>query len=82
MKKQRFPKGWNDARVNRVIKYYQSQSDDEVVAEIEAASITLMEIPTALVSDVRQLIADRRSARVRKASAANRAAPGNKARAS
>jgi hypothetical protein len=80
MKKQNYPKGWNDARIRRVIEFYDSQSDDEVAAEIEAASKTLMEIPTALVSDVRELIAKRRSTRARPAPTAKRRVQRNKAR--
>jgi hypothetical protein len=38
MKKQnRFPPGWNDARVRRVLAHYEAQSDTEAVAEDEAA---------------------------------------------
>lgn len=82
MKKPKtYPEGWNDARIRRVIKYYDSQSDAEVAAEIEAASTTLMEVPTALVSDVRELIAKRRSTRARTTPAAKRRIQRNKARA-
>ena len=37
MKKQKFPPGWNEARVRQVIEHYETQSDDERAAEIEAA---------------------------------------------
>ena len=32
-----FPPGWDEERVNRVLKYYDSQSEDEALAEINAA---------------------------------------------
>jgi hypothetical protein len=38
MKKQnRFPAGWNEARVQRVLAHYERQSDTGAVAEDEAA---------------------------------------------
>lgn len=32
-----FPPGWDEERVNKVLQYYESQSDDEALAEILAA---------------------------------------------
>lgn len=66
MKKQnRFPPGWNDARVRRVLAYYEAQSDAEAVAEDEAAyrstRTTVMKIPVKLVPAVRALLAKRRA---------------------
>ena len=61
MKQSKFPPGWDSERVKSVIAYYESQSEDEAVAEDEAASEapgqTLMEVPTELVPTVRELIA-------------------------
>lgn len=61
MKQSRFPKGWDAERVNRLLAHYESQSEDEAVAEDEAAfeapDQTVMEIPTDLVPAVRELIA-------------------------
>jgi len=63
---QEFPSGWNESRVRRVLDYYESQTDDEAATEIKAAlENTTMEVPTALVPAVRELIAKRKSARVR-----------------
>ena len=65
-KEQKFPEGWDEARVKRVIDHYEAQSDEEAVAEDEAASEsedqTLMEVPNDLVPAVRELIAERRKA--------------------
>jgi len=36
MTKQKYPRGWNEARVRRVLEYYESQSDEEAAAEIDA----------------------------------------------
>ena len=61
MKTSKFPPGWNEERVRRVLEYYEMQSEEESVAEDEAAyedkSQTFMEIPNALVPKVRELIA-------------------------
>ena len=66
MKKQnRFPPGWNDARVRRVLDHYETHSDVEAVAEDEAAyrstTTTVMKIPVTLVPAVRALLAKRRA---------------------
>lgn len=64
----KYPPGWNEARVREVLQYYESQSDEEATAEIEAASeTTTMEVPVGLVPAVRELIAKRRRSRPRKA---------------
>ena len=55
-----FPLGWDEARVRRVLEHYESQSDEEAVAEDEAAfettTDTIMTVPTALVPTIRELI--------------------------
>ncbi len=61
MKADKFPPGWDEERVRRVLKHYEAQSEEEAVAEDEAAyedsSQTFMEIPNTLVPKVRELIA-------------------------
>lgn len=61
MKKNRFPKGWDEERVKRVLDHYENQTEDEAVAEDEAAwedtSQTFIEVPNDLVSAVRELLA-------------------------
>lgn len=65
MTKTHYPPGWDEDRVRRVLAHYESQSDDEAVAEDEAAyeltTDTTMTVPADLVPAVRQLIAKRRS---------------------
>jgi len=57
----KFPPGWDENRVRKVIEHYETQTEEEAVAEDEAAyedtSQTIMEIPNALVPKVRELIA-------------------------
>ena len=58
-----FPPGWDEERVRRVITHYEQQSEDQAMAEDEAAfedqSQTVMEIPHVLVPAVPELIARR-----------------------
>jgi len=65
-RQSRFPKGWNEERVRRVLKHYDNQAEDEAVAEDEAAwedaSQTFIEIPNDLVPVVRELLAKKRVA--------------------
>ena len=37
MKQSKFPPGWDAERVNSVLAHYESQSEEEAVAEDEAA---------------------------------------------
>ena len=64
-KQSAFPPGWDEDRVRRVLAHYEEQTEEEAVAEDEAAledkAQTLMEIPNDLVPAVRQLIAKRRA---------------------
>ncbi|MCZ0941027.1 MAG: hypothetical protein OXJ55_20470 [Caldilineaceae bacterium] len=57
-----YPPGWDLDRVRRLIQHYESQSDEEAIAEDEAAfedpTITTMDIPTELVPTVRSLLAE------------------------
>ncbi len=64
----KYPRGWNAARVKRVAEYYERQTDDEAAAEIEAAfgkGGTMMRVPRALVPVVRVLIQKHRKRRGR-----------------
>jgi hypothetical protein len=65
MTPNKFPPGWDEARVQRVLAHYEQQTEEEAVAEDEAAyeqeSQTFMEIPHELVPKVRSLIAQHQS---------------------
>lgn len=56
-----FPAGWDEGRVGRVLDRYETQSDEEAVAEDEAAyestTHTAIEVPVDLVAEVRELVA-------------------------
>lgn len=66
MNKNNFPAGWDAERVRRVLEHYERQTDDEAVAEDEAAfeatTHTAMEVPVDLVPVIREMIAKRRTA--------------------
>ena len=52
MTQNRFPAGWDEARVKKVLEHYEAQTEDEALAEDEAAlrpSETVMTIPHELV---------------------------------
>ena len=63
MEQNKFPPGWDEERVKRVLAHYDSQSEEEAVAEDEAAwedtSQAFMAIPNDLVPAVRELLAKR-----------------------
>jgi hypothetical protein len=60
-----FPLGWDEAKVKKVINFYDNQTEDEAVAEDEAieqtSEETIMQIPYSLVPTVRELIARHQS---------------------
>jgi hypothetical protein len=57
----KFPLGWDEDRVRRVIKHYEEQSEEEATAEDEAAfengDQTFIEVPNDLVPEIRSLLA-------------------------
>jgi hypothetical protein len=59
---QEYPKGWNEERVKKVLDHYENQTEDEAVAEDEAAykadGQTVMIVPTKLVPAIRRLLAE------------------------
>ena len=63
MKQSKFPKGWNDSKVQTVLSHYENQSEDDAAIEDETTlddrTQTLMEVPKDLVAVVRELISRR-----------------------
>ena len=60
-----FPPGWDEDRVQRLLNHHEHQSDEEALAEDEAAyestTHSAMEVPVELVPDVRELSAKKRA---------------------
>jgi hypothetical protein len=65
-KKQKYPDGWDEDRVRRLAAHYDNQTEEEQVAEHEAAlraeNQTVMVVPTELVPEIIKLISRRRPA--------------------
>ena len=62
MSESRFPAGWDADRVKRLIDHYEGMSEEELVAEDEAASEvrpgqTVVTVPEELMPAIRQLLA-------------------------
>jgi hypothetical protein len=61
MTQSAFPPGWDEARVKKLLAHYENQTEEEAVAEDEAAAEstadTVMTVPKPLVPAVRELIA-------------------------
>ena len=72
-----FPPGWDEARVRRLLEHYESQTEEQAVAEDEESladkTQTVMEVPNELVPAVRDLLS--RHAGRRPASHANAVGP-------
>ena len=65
-KRNRFPKGWNEARVREVLEHYESQTEEEALAEDEAVfrkrNYTVMVVPKGLVPAITKLVAQEKTA--------------------
>ena len=61
MKNSNFPAGWDEERVNKVLAHYENQTEEQAMAEDEAAwkarSKTFIEVPTKLLPTIRELLA-------------------------
>ena len=67
MIEQNFPPGWDVDRAKRLIEYYDDLSEDELVAEDEAASKeqqgrVVISVPEELLPAIRQMLAAHGSA--------------------
>jgi hypothetical protein len=62
MSNQQYPVGWDEVRVRRLLEHYETQNEEEAIAEDEAAFVagdtTTMNVPMDLVPAVRRLIAE------------------------
>lgn len=58
-----FPPGWNEQGVRELIAHYESQTDEEAIAEDESAferqNTSMVEVPIELLPAVRQLLGKR-----------------------
>jgi len=64
MSQNKFPSGWDEEKVLRVLAHCEEQSEEDALLEDEAgveSSDTVMDIPHDLVPKVRELIAKHQS---------------------
>ena len=65
MKRSRYPAGWNEERVRAVLLHYETQTEEQAVAEDEAAfrrrDQTVMVVPKRLVPVITRIIERRRT---------------------
>ena len=61
MNQTKFPPGWDEDRVRKVLKHYEEQTEEEATAEDEAAfedrDHTFIEVPNDLMPEIRSLSA-------------------------
>ena len=67
MNESRFPTGWDAERVQRLIDHYEGLSEDEQVADDEAAATeqagqAVVTVPEELLPAIRRLLASHKSA--------------------
>jgi hypothetical protein len=67
MKEQRFPKGWDEQRVKRLLAELDTRTDEEWIAADEAAAASegdqaVITVPAALLPEIRRLLASHKSA--------------------
>lgn len=63
MREHEFPDGWDEERVRRLLAHYDAQTEEQAIAEDEAAwgdaAHATMRIPIDLVPAVRKMLAER-----------------------
>ena len=66
MKKQRFPKGWDEQRVQRLIAELDARTYEEWIAADEAAAAdggdqAVITVPASLLPEIRRLLASHKT---------------------
>ncbi len=66
MNEQKFPPGWDESRVQKLIEELDARSDDEWVAADEASAAdgeeqTVVTVPSKLMPEIRRLLATHKS---------------------
>jgi hypothetical protein len=67
MNEQRFPAGWDEQRVKRLMAELDARTDDEWIATDEAAASeggdqTVITVPASLLPEIRRLLASHKNA--------------------
>ena len=82
MTNQKLPEGWDEERIRAIIDYYDNQTEEEAIAEAEAAYVdpnsSIVIVPNELMPEIRKLLGqhqDRLDAAERKKPAKRKAKP-------
>jgi hypothetical protein len=67
MSDQKFPDGWDEQRVKRLLKELDARTDEEWIAADEAAAAdgndqAVITVPAALLPEIRRLLASHKTA--------------------
>lgn len=67
MNEQRFPAGWDEQRVKRLLAELDARTDEEWIAADEAAAAdggdqAVITVPSSLLPEIRRLLATHKSA--------------------
>ena len=67
MSEQKFPEGWDEQRVKRLLQELDGRTDDEWIAADEAAAAdgddqAVITVPAALLPEIRRLLASHKTA--------------------
>jgi len=67
MKDPRFPKGWDEQRVQQLLAELDARTDEEWIAADEAATAdgddqAVVTVPTTLLPEIRRLLASHKTA--------------------
>jgi hypothetical protein len=70
MNEQRFPTGWDEERVKRLLAELDARTDEEWIVADEAAAAdgdgeTVITVPTALLPEIRRLLASHKNAQAK-----------------
>ncbi len=66
MSEQKFPDGWDEQRVKRLLSELDARTDEEWIAADEAAAVdgdeqTVITVPAALLPEIRRLLASHKT---------------------
>lgn len=62
MNEQRFPKGWDEQRVKRLIAELDARTDEEWIAAADGGDQAVITVPAALLPEIRRLLAAHKTA--------------------
>ena len=68
MKLSKFPEGWDEERIHRVLAHYEKQTEE---AAYENTTQTTIDVPVELVPAIRELIAKHKTLQHQKTTADN-----------